>query len=261
MTETITVLKIGGNELDDPPFLANLARTLATGERPLVLVHGGGKEISSALEHYGQPVTFIDGIRVTPPDSMAIMEMVVCGSINKRIVSHLINAGRTAIGLSGVDLGLLRCLPYRPGGVNLERVGTITRVDVPRLLGLLQAGWLPVIAPVALGQDDGLTYNVNADHVALGIAAALANEQPTPQPVPVELVFVSNVPGVLHDGRLIDDLRAADAEHAIQTGSIHGGMIPKVRSALIALDSGVTAARITNLHGLSAGGTRIRNTI
>lgn len=253
--DRITVVKVGGNELDDPQFLVDLCTTLAAVDDPLVLVHGGGKEISAALERYGQPVQFVDGVRVTPPESMAIMEMVVCGSINKRIVARLNLVGKRALGLSGVDLGLLRCIPYRAGGVDFGRVGAITAVDVPVLDALLAAGWLPVLAPVALGQDDGLAYNVNADHVAQALAAALAATHGNT--TATELVFVSNVPGVLLAGQVVPQLTANDIEQQIQTGGISGGMIPKVRSALAALDHGVAAVRITNLLGLAAGGTRI----
>lgn len=255
MQAHITVVKVGGNELDDPAFLAGLCTTLATFDRSLVLVHGGGKEISAALERYGQPVQFIDGLRVTPPESMAIMEMVVCGSINKRLVAHLMNAGKYAIGLSGVDLGLMRCLPHRPNGIDLGRVGAITEVNGAFLQSLLASDWLPVIAPVALGQDDGLSYNINADHVAMALAVALTSSNAHPKTT--ELVFVSNVPGVVIDGQIVTHLTEQEIEHNIQVGTINGGMIPKVRSALAALWEGVASVRITNLAGLMAGGTQI----
>ncbi len=257
MNQTITVVKVGGNELDDPAFLGELCRALHTFAGRLVLVHGGGKEISAALERYGQPVQFIDGVRVTPPESMAVMEMVACGSINKRIVAQIVTSGRAALGLSGVDLGLLRCVPYRPDGKDLQRVGSITTVEVASLLLLLEAGWLPVIAPVALGEHDGLPYNINADHVALAVTSALARREGAPQRGAAELVFVSNVPGVLLDNQVVPYLTAADSERLIQEGHINGGMIPKVRSALAALTHGVSAVRITNLAGLHAGGTQI----
>ncbi len=251
----ITVVKVGGNELDDPGFLTELCAILGTLNRPLVLVHGGGKEISAALEHYGQSVQFIDGLRVTPPESMAIMEMVVCGTINKRIVARLVAVGKRALGMSGVDLGLLRCVPHRPNGIDLGRVGAITTVDQAVLRALLMLEWLPVLAPVALGRDDGLAYNVNADHVAQAVAAALSNGQT--DSAATELVFVSNVPGVILEDQVAPCLSAAAIERGIQVGAINGGMIPKVRSALAALDAGVGSVRITNLKGLAAGGTRI----
>jgi acetylglutamate kinase len=252
-SERLTVVKVGGNELDDPHMVARLCRDLAALERPLVLVHGGGKEISAALERYGQSVEFVEGLRVTPPESMAIMEMVVCGSINKRLVARLVSAGRQALGLSGVDLGLVRAVPYRPEGLDLGRVGQVTAVRIDALLGFVAAGHLPVIAPVALGQDDHAAYNINADHMALGIAEALAQHTTRT----VELVFVSNVPGVLLDGQVAAHLSAAAAEEHIRSGAISGGMIPKVRSALAALAAGVREVRIGNLDSLTNGGTAI----
>lgn len=243
----VSVVKVGGNELDDPAFLDGLAAAVAAFAGPLVLVHGGGKEISAALDHYGLEVRFVDGLRVTSPEAMAVMQMVVCGTINKRVVARLVAAGAPALGLSGIDLGLLRCRPHRPGGADLGRVGAISAVNVEAIRAMLAAGWLPVFAPVALGADDGLSYNVNADMVAEAIAGALGG---------TELVFVSNVPGVILGGAVAAQLDAAAVEAAIGSGEISGGMVPKVRSALAALDAGAASVRITDLAGFSDGGTR-----
>ncbi len=251
---TLSIVKVSGSELDDPAFLARLYSELATFVHPLLLVHGGGKEISAALTRYGQESRFVDGLRVTPPESMAIMEMVVCGSINKRLVAGLIASGRRALGLSGVDLGLVRCVPYRPDGIDLGRVGAITSIASDTLHTLLGLGWLPVLAPVALGAEDGLPYNVNADHLAQALAAALTSSATASA---AELVFVSNVPGVLREGQVVPRLTAAAIAEDIATGVISGGMIPKVRAALAALEAGVASVRITNLEGFASGGTRI----
>ena len=239
------VIKVGGNELDDPRFVDGLAQSLAREAGQLVLIHGGGKEISAALQIYDQPVQFIEGLRVTPPESMAIMEMVACGSVNKRLVARFNAAGVTALGLSGVDLGLIRCRPLSP---ELGRVGMITSVAHALLDDLLARCWLPIIAPVALGEEDFLSYNVNADHIAQAIAVALGSQ--------AELVFVTNVPGVILAGEVVPFLSPPAVETAIEQGEISGGMIPKVRSALTALAAGVASVRITNLAGLAAGGTR-----
>ncbi len=247
-----TVVKVSGRELDDPVFLSGLCHALAVLDRQLVLVHGGGKEITAAMERFGLESHFVEGLRITPPESMAVMEMVVCGAINKRLVAKLVVEGRQAIGLSGVDLGLLRCEPYRPNGLDLGRVGIVSQVDIALLHTIMSMGWLPVLAPVALGQDDGLSYNVNADHMALALATAL-----TRTVAQTELVFVSNVPGVLIDRQIVAQMTKSDIEHGIESGSITDGMIPKVRSALHALDAGVASVRITNLEGIADGGTRI----
>jgi len=246
--ERTTVIKVGGNELDEPTFLAGLTTAVAGFEGPMILVHGGGKEISAALDREGLPVEFVEGLRVTTPAAMEVMQRVVCGTINKRIVASLVGAGVKAIGLTGIDLGLLRCAPHRPGGADLGRVGVVTDVDAPALRIMLSLGWLPVFAPVAIGADDGLSYNVNADMLAQAIAGAIGG---------AELLFVTNVPGVLLDGAVAPELDRAAVQAAIDSGAISGGMLPKVRAALDALDAGAASARITNLEGFAAGGTRI----
>ncbi len=245
--ERTTVVKVGGNELDDPAFLAGLSAAIASFPGPLVLVHGGGKEITAALDREGLPVQFLQGLRVTSPEAMDVMQRVVCGTINKRVVASLVGLGARALGLSGIDLGLLRCVPHRPNGADLGRVGAVTTVDAAAIRALLAQGWLPVFAPVALGEADGLSYNVNADMVAQAIAAALGG---------AELLFVTNVPGVMLDGTVASELTAPAVEAAITSGAISGGMIPKVRAALDALAAGAASARITNLAGFAAGGTR-----
>lgn len=245
--ERVTVVKVGGNELDDPAFLDGLRAAVAAFAGPLVLVHGGGKEITAALDREGLPVQFVEGLRVTSPEAMVIMQRVVCGTINKRVVAALGAAGARAIGLSGIDLGLMRCVPLRPNGADLGRVGSVTHVDAAAIRALLSLGWLPVFAPVALGEADGLSYNVNADMVAQAIAAALPG---------AELLFVTNVPGVLLGGAVAPQLSRDEVARAIADGEIGGGMVPKVRAALDALDAGAASARITNLAGFAAGGTR-----
>lgn len=245
--ERITVVKVGGNELDDPSFLEGLSEAVAGFTGPLVLVHGGGKEITAALDREGIATQFIEGLRVTSPEAMATMQRVVCGTINKRVVAALVGRGARAIGLSGIDLGLLRCEPHRPGGADLGRVGVVTAVDAGALRAMLTLGWLPVFAPVALGATDGLSYNVNADMVAQAIAAALGG---------AELLFVSNVPGVILGGAVAPTLSRAAVAEAIASGAISGGMVPKVRAALDALAAGAASARITNLAGFADGGTR-----
>lgn len=245
--QRITVVKVGGNELDDPAFLAGLSAAVAGFAGPLVLIHGGGREITAALDREGLPVSFVEGLRVTSPEAMAVMQQVVCGTINKRVVASLLAAGVRAIGLSGIDLGLLRCVPHRPGGADLGRVGAVTSVDAMAIQTMVAQGWLPVFAPVALGVDDGLSYNVNADMIAQAVAAALTG---------AELLFISNVPGVILDGQVAPQLNRAATDAAIANGVINGGMVPKVRAALQALEAGAASARITNLMGFAVGGTR-----
>ena len=239
------VIKIGGNEIDQPAFLEGLAEAL-TGAPPLVLVHGGGKEITVALERQGLPFEFVAGMRVTDTGAMAVVEQVLSGAINKRIVARLNAAGCPALGLSGVDLALMETKPLRQDGRDMGRVGQVVAVKREVLEVLLAQGWLPVISPVAIDRADRRQTSVNADLAALAIARALDAD---------ELIFVSNVPGVLLDGVVTPEMDSAAVDAAVAVGTISGGMIPKVRSAITALET-VRAVRITDLAGLRAGGTR-----
>jgi acetylglutamate kinase len=242
------VLKIGGNEIDQPEFLAGLCAAVGTLAGPGAIVHGGGKETGAALARHGLDFEFVDGMRATSPQAMAVVEQVLSGAINKRLVAQLNAAGVPAIGISGVDLHLLQTQPLRPNGRDLGRVGEIVAVQAEVLHTLIGQGWLPVISPVSVDQQDHQPTNVNADHAALAVAAALNA---------AELIFVSNVPGVLIDGAVLPQLTPGEVEAQIASGAISGGMVPKVRSAVDAL-RGVPAVRITNLAGLQAGtGTQI----
>ena len=242
------VIKVGGNEIDQPAFLDGLCAAIGGMAMPLVLVHGGGKEIAAALDRYGLEFEFVAGMRATGEAAMAVVEQVLSGAINKRIVARLNAAGVAAIGLSGVDLALMETRPLRPEGRDLGRVGEIVRVRSEVLHTLLGHGWLPVVSPVSVDSTDRRATNVNADSAALAIAQALKAS---------ELVFVSNVPGVILDSAVQPEMDVADIEAAIAGGAITGGMVPKVRAAVGALKA-VPAVRITDLQGLHEGGTRIR---
>lgn len=237
------VIKISGHELDSPDFLNDLASTLKHFESPVVIVHGGGKEISALQTRLGIEPRYVDGLRVTDAESLALVEMVLCGTINKRIVRTLVNAGIEALGLSGVDGGLISADKLTHAAADMGFTGEVTAVRVDLLIDLLDQGFIPVIAPICLGEES--SYNVNADHVAGAIASALEADR---------LVFVSNVEGVLKDGAVIAQLTPADADALIADGTIFGGMIPKVKTALESLREGVAHAVITNLTGLRHGG-------
>jgi acetylglutamate kinase len=240
---TTLVLKIGGNELDDPAFVAELARVVAAMRPPPVLVHGGGKEIGAIQRALGGEPRFVGGLRVTDEAALMAAEMVLCGSVSTRLVAALIAAGADAQGLSGVDRALIRVEKAQHPAGDLGRVGTPVAVRSEILRGLIDATVVPVIAPISLGRDGA--YNVNADEAAGAIAAALG--------AGAEVVFVTNVPGVLVGGSLAPRLSQREIEALIADGTIGGGMIPKVRAALTALGAGVRAARITNLEGLGGG--------
>lgn len=242
------VIKIGGNEMNTPGFLEELARQIgglatATGE-PLVVVHGGGQEIATLQTRLGIEPVKVDGLRVTDAESLAVAQMVLSGRTNKAIVKAFLAAGLDAAGFSGVDGGLLRCRKKQHPTIDLGLVGEITGVRTRFLNHFAMQGIIPVISPISLGED-GQTYNVNADEAAGAIAEAMGAEH---------LDFVSNVPGVMEDGRLLAQLTAPQANALIDDGIINGGMIPKVRTALEALERGVPRVRIVNLAGLKGNG-------
>ncbi|HSM58125.1 MAG TPA: acetylglutamate kinase [Candidatus Sulfomarinibacteraceae bacterium] len=247
------VLKIGGNELADPEFRAALGRMVATLSEQVILVHGGGQAIAQMQARLGIEPVMVDGLRVTDAASLEVAQMVLSGHTNKLIVTALLAAGVTAVGISGVDGGLLRCAKKAHDHVDLGLVGEIVEVNDRVLRPLLQSGVIPVISPISLGPNEQV-YNVNADEAAGALAAAL---QAT------TVCFVSNVPAVLDEnGKPLQRLTANQVRTLIEGGVIRDGMIPKVTTALAALENGVPQARIVNLEGLANGaGTTLVSTI
>jgi acetylglutamate kinase len=240
-----TIIKVGGHELEDESFLSGFAQAVAgLPERP-VIVHGGGKELTTLLERLGTPSRFIEGLRVTDEATLAAAEMVLRGRSNLRLVRALVALRLPALGLSGVDGGLVLVEKLLHPQGDLGYVGRPVAVEGERLRTLLLAGFLPVLAPLCIGAD-GQVYNVNADHVAAAVAAALDAER---------LLFLTNVTGVLIQGDRAPMLTASQVQAAIADGNISGGMVPKVRSALEALEQGVRCVVITNLAGLESMAT------
>jgi acetylglutamate kinase len=238
------IYKVSGSDLDDPKFSAALARELANRWRAgtrLALVHGGGKELTDLLTALQIPTRFSDGLRVTTRAGRDAALMVLSGLANKRLTAAIVGEGVSALGVCGIDAGVVRVERIND---ELQFVGKPVAVRASVLAAWLDAGLLPVIAPMSLGVD-GEIYNVNADHVAGAIAAAMGAEL---------LTFITNVPGVLdQQATLIPTLTERRTEALIADGTISGGMIPKVRTCLEALAAGVSRVRITNLAGVSAG--------
>ncbi len=235
------VIKISGHELDDPAYLAEFARVVAQIKDRVVVVHGGGKTISAMQIKMGIEPQYVDGIRVTDAASLELVEMVLRGSVNTLLVRAFINAGLDAQGMSGVDRGLIRAEKMRHAQHDMGYTGVVTSVRAEVLSAMLAQGVTPVIAPLCLGVDSAL--NVNADQVAGAVAGALDAER---------LYMISNVAGVLIDGGIAPTLTLPQIELLIGDGTIFGGMIPKVRSALDALKSGAKQAVITDVSGLTA---------
>lgn len=242
------VLKVGGNELDDSAFVDGLIDAIRTlwQQHAVAVVHGGGKAIARLQERLCLTPRFVEGLRVTDDESLDVAEMVLSGWVNKRLVGRLVAERVPAMGLSGVDNGLFRVVKMYHHEHDLGWVGEVVDTQPADVSTLLEQRITPIISPISLGVD-GHTYNVNADHAAAALSCALDA---------VELAFVSNVPGVLpaSGGACIPLLDDAQVASLIEEGTISGGMVPKVRSALSALEAGVPRVRITNLPGLCTDG-------
>ncbi len=239
----VRVVKIGGAALTDAGWLASFAHAVAAAGEPLVIVHGGGPEISRLSERLGVGVEFVNGRRVTSDAALDAASMVLNGRVNKRLVAALLDAGADAVGLSGEDGGLVRA-QLAAGGA-LGRVGHVASVRAELLTMLLREGIVPVVAPVSRGHD-GTALNVNADEVAAAVAAALDAR---------ELLFVTDVEGVRDaSGATLSAIEASHGEFLLDRGIAAGGMAVKLRAALDALASGVAQVRIGDVAALRHAG-------
>jgi acetylglutamate kinase len=243
------VIKVGGNEVDDAAWLRQLAAHVAA-LPAAVVVHGGGKEISTLQRTLGVEPEWRDGLRYTSAEAMRAVSMVLSGVVNKRVVGALLDAGRDALGISGEDGALLRARVQGEG--RLGRVGEVVEVRASLLEWMLASGAVPVVSPVSRGED-GAALNVNADDAAAAVAAALGA---------AELLMVSNVAHVMNGDQPLRALAAAEVEPLIASGAASGGMAPKLRAAVQALKGGVGAVRIGGLATLQDpdAGTRIHLT-
>ncbi|MCG8992268.1 acetylglutamate kinase [Laribacter hongkongensis] len=237
------VIKYGGNAMTDPELKAGFARDVVmlklVGMNPVV-VHGGGPQINDLLGRLGKQGVFVAGMRVTDPETMDVVEMVLGGLVNKEIVSLINQAGGKAIGLTGKDGNFIRArkLYIQDGsdeGVDIGQVGEVDSID-PQVVQLLDTqDFIPVIAPVGVGPD-GMAYNINADLVAGKLAETLGASK---------LVLMTNTPGVLdRDGNLLTGLTAKSIDALFADGTLSGGMLPKISSALDAARGGVESVHI-----------------
>ena len=245
------ILKIGGDQIADNAFLKLLASTIATDDAPTAIVHGGGNEIAELQKRLEMKVVHFEGLRVTDQASLEVAEMILSGTINKKVVSGLIAAGIDAIGISGIDRGLFRCTKKSHPSVDLGLVGEIHDVRPEVVYDLVHNNITPVISPISLGAD-GKHYNVNADEAAAALAVAVKA---------TKLFFVSNVPGIIQDNNVITTLDPATAIELIEQKVIKSGMVPKILSAIQAVKEGVDQVRIVDGKGLSkdTGTTIISN--
>jgi len=237
MKKPYKVIKIGGNELAKPEFTQGLVAVIKDQQKEsaIILVHGGGRAIDQLMRQMQIEPQYKKGQRITDEATLEIAEMILSGKINKNLVLELAVVGLEAIGLSGVDRKLLQVEPW---GADMDLVGRIVKVREELLAEFCAQNVIPVISPISIGSVG--RYNVNADHAAGKISGALKAE---------EVVFISNVPGVLIEDEIADHLSDTEVKALIQNGTIHGGMIPKVNAALDAINYGSKSAKITNLAG------------
>lgn len=243
------VIKYGGNAMIDETLKNSFARDVvllkAVGINP-VIVHGGGPQIGQLLAKIGKESEFINGMRVTDTETMDIVEMVLGGQVNKSIVNLINNHGGRAVGLTGKDGSLIFAEKMKfasaddlsedsPEMIDLGFVGRVTSIDTSVIDMLIHSDFIPVIAPIGVGQD-GQSYNINADLVAGKIAEVLQAEK---------LILLTNTPGLLDaDGKLLTGLNAKQVNDLIASGVIYGGMLPKIGCALDAVQAGVTSSHI-----------------
>jgi acetylglutamate kinase len=242
----IRVVKLGGRVQRDERLPQVLADLIRAGQR-LVLVHGGGDQISVLQRQLGREPQFVEGRRVTTREDLELIRMVLSGSINKELVAALVSAGVRAVGLSGEDAGLLSG-PHAYGGT-LGEVGSPEKVDTNLILLLLENGYTPVLSPVARHNASGSALNVNGDDAAAAIAVALNA---------AELTFVADVAGVMDaSGAVIPELAQGQADLLIAGGAATGGMVAKLQAAQPALHGGVGRVRIAGIDSLAQpnGGT------
>ena len=239
------VIKYGGNAMTDPHLKECFARDVVllklVGFNPVV-VHGGGPQIETMLSRVGKKGEFLQGMRVTDAETMEVVEMVLGGQVNKEIVSLINQAGGKAVGLTGKDSNFIRAKKLmmenkdNPGDlIDIGQVGDITQID-PSLISFLDKGdFIPVIAPIGVGED-GESYNINADVVAGKLAEILKAEK---------LVLLTNTPGVLDKaGNLLTGLTPRQIDDLVADGTLSGGMLPKIGSALDAARNGVKSVHI-----------------
>lgn len=238
------VVKYGGSAMVDDNLKYNVIRDVAllklVGLEPII-VHGGGKEISSWLKRIGKESEFINGLRVTDEETLDVAEMVL-SKVNKSLVAMMHQLGVKAVGLSGKDAGLLQTKKKLSGGKDIGYVGEVVASDCSILDTLIENDFIPVIAPIGLGVDDNHGYNINADDAACAIATAVKAEK---------LVFLTDIEGVFVDptdkSTLISEMDIKEAQEFIDNGVVGGGMLPKLTNCIEAMKNGVS--RVHMLDG------------
>ncbi|MGC8509161.1 MAG: acetylglutamate kinase [Thiomonas sp.] len=241
------VIKYGGNAMTDPALQQDFAEDVVllklVGMNPVV-VHGGGPQIDEALSRVGKKGTFVQGMRVTDDETMEVVEWVLAGQVQQDIVGLINHAGGKAVGLTGRDGGLIRARKLRmrdrdnpEAEIDVGQVGEVAAIDPSVVKALQDDQFIPVISPIGFGEDNA-AFNINADVVAGKLAEVLRAEK---------LLLLTNTPGVLNKkGELLTDLTAHEIDAMFADGTISGGMLPKIASALDAAKSGVNSVHIVD---------------
>lgn len=235
------VIKYGGSALDNEEVKSTLIKDIAlmkfVGFKPIV-VHGGGKDITNMLNRVGKETVFKNGLRVTDKETMEIAQMVLAGKLNKEITTQICLQGINALGLCGKDCNLLKVNKITPNGDDIGYVGEVKEVNVDFIKTLLDNDYVPVISPIGV-DEEGNSYNINADYAAVAVAGALNAEK---------LVFVTDVPGILKDvddpQSVISVINAGEVKDMVKDGTISGGMIPKVDCCIKGVEAGVPNVHI-----------------
>jgi acetylglutamate kinase len=236
------VIKVGGRTQADPSLAASVAKSWGNGSHgQIVLVHGGGDEVSTLQAALGARAQFVNGRRVTSAQDIELVRMALSGSANKRLVARFVESGIDAVGVSGEDASLISALPM--DAEVLGHVGAPKHVNGAFLRHLLGGGYMPVVSPVSRNASEGLglALNVNGDDAAAAIAVSVGAE---------ELTFVTDVVGVLLGGAVVPTLTCADAERLVHDGVAAGGMRAKVEAACAAVRRGVPRVRICDIAGI-----------
>jgi len=228
------VVKYGGNAMLNETLKENVMHDIVLLSLigiKVVLVHGGGPEISATLDKMGKSTEFVDGLRVTDAETSEIVQMVLCGKVNKSLVNLIGCSGGRAVGLCGMDGNMISATPADP---RLGYVGKIQQTDTRVIKDLLDSGYIPVVSSVGFGKGESVSYNINADTAAQAIAASLGAES---------LLLMSDIPGLLRDkndpNSIIERVTVAQATTMQTDGTINGGMIPKVQCCIDAIRGGV----------------------
>jgi len=243
------VIKCGGSILDklNSEFFASLKNLQQHGYE-LIFVHGGGPDINKMLSMYKVKPEFYNGLRKTTQKTLEVVELVLSGQTNRKLVQKLTENGFQAIGLNGSDGGCLQAEVIDERSLGF--VGEITAVKDRLITILLQEGLIPVVTPIAVNED-GQKLNINADYAAAAVANAVGAEQ---------CIFVTDVEGIMVDGKMIGQLEKKEVEQYIENGTIYGGMIPKVTSCLSALDKGLSSVMIVSGKALFFNGEEWKGT-